>query len=360
MGTAVGLLLAEGVSRFVFHQNIESIKSSETDLYYYYDPSGVRRHIPGKTGHERMWNNQGKAEFRINSHGFRGKEFDPKKPPGVTRVLFLGDSITLGGRLPEEAIFVEQIQKSLNSNGSRRFEVANAGVGDIGLTEEIEILKTSGLAFQPDLIVLCWFLNDGRPPVGFPEEVIYRNPFIRWFNSQEWLRKSYFIGFLYDKIRQYVMAKQLKLMDSENRRFQWAEPYNERKWVAEEKAFAQLIDAAKFDWGDAWNQKSRERMFEQIRELKDFANKNRTQFALVALPVSAQLIAKFQSSLINEPQRDLKSFCLAEKIPFLDLLPSLRKHLNEQIYYDHCHYTPRGNQVVAESILRFLRESNLI
>ncbi|MFH2204815.1 MAG: hypothetical protein ABIJ96_17000 [Elusimicrobiota bacterium] len=353
-GVAAGLLAAEGASRILFKKNVAELAMTEADLYYYYDPAGVRRHIPNKKGYERMWNNQGKAEFRINPYGFRGREIPRKKPPGVFRILFLGDSITLGGRLPEEEIFVERVGRTL---GDGEYQVINAGFGDIGLAEEDEVLRTTGIGLEPDLVVLCWYLNDGRPPVGFPEEVVYGNPLIRWFHRSGLLRRSYLMGLLYGTLRKSLVTQQIKLSATQSKRFAWTRTYMEGAWVKDTSAFNKLVHQARFDWGDAWNADSRRAMFKRIRAMRDFARGRGAKFSLVMLPLHAQVYATIPSPVIDEPQKELAEFCRSAGIPCLDLLPTLRAVKHTQIFYDNCHYTPKGNALVADIITAFLRKT---
>jgi hypothetical protein len=61
----------------------------------------------------------------INARGLRGPEFALPKPAGLTRLLFVGDSITYGGgRLRDEELFCRVVE-ALASSGGRRQEVVN-------------------------------------------------------------------------------------------------------------------------------------------------------------------------------------------------------------------------------------------
>ena len=350
------LAAGEWLCRRMFKKNIEELKFSRSDLYYYYDRAGYRHNMPNAVGYERMWNDQGKAEFRINSFGFRGPEIPVPKPAGTTRIFFLGDSITLGGRLPEDATFVSQIGKALSAVPSTRYEVVNSGVGDVGLYEEEETLKTQGIKVQPDAVVLCWYLNDARPPVGFPEEVVYDNWLIRWFNEHPIFEKSYLAGFVYDAVRKSLVAKHLY----QNRRFEWTQAYMAGKWAADPNEFVNVVSLARYDWGDAWNEKSMKWMEEKIRGLKAFAESRGIRFVVVAMPVHAQVYARFKSPIVDLPQDDLAAYAGKNGIALLNLLPRLRSRANEPLFYDNCHYTPHGNEVVAGLILDFLRRSGVV
>jgi len=346
--------------RYHFKKNLEALRFSESDLYYYYDSLNYRHHIPNKVGHEHMWNDQGKTEIRINALGFRGKEIPALKPEGTFRILFLGDSIALGGGVPEESIFVDRVGHALAAIPNPRYEVVNAGVGGVGLMEEEQTLEASGMEIQPDLVVLCWYLNDARPPAGFPEEYVYRNPVIKWINEKEFLKRSYLVGFVYDSIRRMIVNRQLHQMDKEDLMFQWTDAFVQGKWVRDPKEFERLIDLARYDFGDAWNDKSLEWMTRKIKELRDFSSERGVRFVVVAFPVQPQAYAVFDSPLIDKPQRELAAFCGKQGIPFLDLLPILKQRKSEPLYFDNCHYTPHGHAVVAGAVLGFLRDSGAL
>ena len=67
-------------------------------------------------------------EFRINSRGFVGPEFDERPSPGVYRIIAVGDSCTFATGLWSIG-YPSILEASLNStSASRRFEVINAGI----------------------------------------------------------------------------------------------------------------------------------------------------------------------------------------------------------------------------------------
>ena len=360
VGTVFAMVLAEAGAWLAFRRSVDALAVSESDLFYYFDPAGKRRLIPSRTGYARMWNDDGKAEFVINALGFRGPEISLEKPAGVARVLFLGDSITFGSRTPLEDTFVDVIRRRLEREEAGRYEVINGAVADIGLAEEEEVLREKGIGIAPDLVVLGWYLNDARPPVGFPEETIYRNPVIRWFERSALLRHSYFAGMVYESIRQALISRQVALMERGSVRFGWVERYKAQRWRNSLFAFDQLVDEARFDWGDGWNADSRAEMFERIREMRDFVEDHDARFALIAFPAHPQVETSVESPLVDEPQRALAMFAREEAIPLLDILPALKPRVGEHLFWDQCHYTPHGNQIVGDVILKWLRETGLL
>jgi hypothetical protein len=73
----------------------------------------------------------------INSHGLRDREYSEAKPPGVTRILMLGDSTTFGWGVREEDTVAKILERELNKlDSSHPFEVLNSGVGNYGSVQE--------------------------------------------------------------------------------------------------------------------------------------------------------------------------------------------------------------------------------
>lgn len=109
--------------------------------------------------------NRGHRGLETNSHGFRDDEHPLAKPPGVYRIAVLGDSIAAGINNPKrEALFSERLEARLNAGSAAgRYEVLNLGVGGYHTLQEAELLRTRGLAFDPDLVLLAFCINDFNP-----------------------------------------------------------------------------------------------------------------------------------------------------------------------------------------------------
>jgi len=101
--------------------------------------------------------------FAINSAGLRDREFPLEKPPGMRRIVWLGDSTTVGWGVPLEGTAPKILERRLNAAGPGRFEVLNCGVGNYGTVQEVEHYLTIDRAFHPDLVILEYFINDPEP-----------------------------------------------------------------------------------------------------------------------------------------------------------------------------------------------------
>ena len=100
--------------------------------------------------------------IRTNSRGFRSPEIAEKAEPGVARIAFVGDSITLGWGVAEHETFARQIVDALVNSG-HKVEAFNLGVGNYNTSQELALFRDVGAGLKPDIIVLCYFINDAEP-----------------------------------------------------------------------------------------------------------------------------------------------------------------------------------------------------
>jgi lysophospholipase L1-like esterase len=101
-------------------------------------------------------------EVVINNYGLRSPEIDLKKDENTIRLMILGDSVVFGWGVHQDSIFPVQIERMLNA-GDQKYEVIAAGVGSWNTRTEYEYLRTRGMEFEPDLIVLVIVSNDIEP-----------------------------------------------------------------------------------------------------------------------------------------------------------------------------------------------------
>ena len=106
---------------------------------------------------------------RTNGDGFRDREFLRPKPPGVFRILALGDSVTVGYGItdPRETL-PKTLERELNRGRSpedTRIEVLNFGIDGYNTLQEERLLEVKGLSLDPDLVLVFYILNDPEDPI---------------------------------------------------------------------------------------------------------------------------------------------------------------------------------------------------
>ncbi|HEX6886173.1 MAG TPA: GDSL-type esterase/lipase family protein [Planctomycetota bacterium] len=101
---------------------------------------------------------------RINSAGFRDREFPRARPTGVVRIVAVGDSVTFGEpRKPAES-WPKALERELAARGEALgpapIEVLNLGVTGYNAVQVARRLERLGLAHEPDLVLYGYVLND--------------------------------------------------------------------------------------------------------------------------------------------------------------------------------------------------------
>lgn len=84
------------------------------------------------------------------------------KPPGVLRVVVLGDSVPNDPTIPFRRRFPRQLEALLaeKAPAGRKVEVINVSCEGYNTVQEVRLLETVGLRYEPDLVVLAYVLND--------------------------------------------------------------------------------------------------------------------------------------------------------------------------------------------------------
>jgi lysophospholipase L1-like esterase len=111
------------------------------------------------------------GRFPINKWGFRGPEYPMEKPPGVFRLLALGDSVLYGDRAQESDV-TQSLGRLLDQKpppGFTRVESINTSVPSYSTCQELALLGGLADRFSPDLVLVGYVMNDpegARVPFG--------------------------------------------------------------------------------------------------------------------------------------------------------------------------------------------------
>ncbi|HXP06631.1 MAG TPA: SGNH/GDSL hydrolase family protein [Stellaceae bacterium] len=163
-------------------------------------------------GHRHGANRKAKlmgVTVETNSQGLRDREYTFEKPPGVLRIVMLGDSFTEGWGTAEPDTFSKRIERLYSDQGTKA-EVINTGVGNWNTIQEVEFFMTDAYRYNPDIIVLNFTFNDAEPvphdrPPSFLLRYCYSCVFLvgRYdalkrmiFGGQDWL--DYYLGLFGD------------------------------------------------------------------------------------------------------------------------------------------------------------------
>lgn len=316
--------------------------SKETSLFVRDDDLGWRMRPNAKE----LW---GGVTVRTNGKGLRGPQLSYDKPPGVFRVLYLGDSVAFGyGIESYEDAFPYVVERNLESSTGLEVETVNSGVGGYSPWQEFVYLAGEGIRYEPDLIVVAFVLND----------VTEKFHLVRFGGQGEGyqLTKSYYSWI--DRIlsRSGLAYRIRKITRDLKARRKFGEN------VQEGAAKQQMVDVEMlwkfpdFEYVQtAWRI-----TLENLQRIVDFSNERKIPVLLVVFPYEVQLE---DAEKLSAPQKELVGYANRHGIPCLDLLPVLREYRVEhgapspKLFLDHSHPTVLGHELAAGAIARTVFES---
>jgi len=330
--------------------------------------------IPNKEG---LWENQEFSNIvRINSAGFRDREYSLEKPAGVFRIIVLGDSMTEGLQVPLEQTFSKVLEALLNeqalksSNPEKKFEVLNFGIAAFGTGQEYLLLKEYGFKYRPDLVILAFLtLNDvlnnslklEKSMAGSKWERAYRPYFVpdgkgdlTWVPPQAtrtpYWERLYTYQFISEKVHNTPRLQKLFFPSHTDMDF-WG-LYNPKTPP---------------EWREAWDITQK-----LLLKMKTEIGAHHAQFLLVSLTNGDFYIdGSFVNHLrryaqinwdIDKPDKILSDFCQEYSIPFLALTPLYRDYSKNaghpiKFHYQYDgHWNAQGHRLAAEFIYKKLLE----
>jgi len=269
-----------------------------------------------------------KDNISINSDGFRGPEISVTKPPNTFRILMLGDSETFSIMLSEKDALAAQLETLLNQKSkSFHYEVLNFGVEGYNTFQEYEQLKTRGLKYNPDLIILNYVLNDPEPGEYY-------------FDKSFLMRHSNLVRYFSYRIKKAAIRrerKKLKIKTEIDNYYYYHQP----------KYFA--------------------RVEEVILDMADIAYKQGgRKLVVVIFPASSIMVKDFKENYPYGPLHKLVKGIDSGQIVFIDLIDEFnRLNLTPQgvainYIYDESHKNAMALKASAEYIYRILKAENLI
>lgn len=260
--------------------------------------------------------------YRTNALGFRGPETTIQKPPGTFRVVGVGDSFMFGTGVRQEDTFLAELERRLNEGpGGRRFEVLNLGVFGYDSQEEVAMLEHRGLALDPDLVVLCFFLNDagdGRENDAFNPANAAERPF--------WRRHSHLADYIATRF--------------------------ERKRGTE--ALVRFYHHAFDEGSGGW-----ERARWAIHQARRMTAQRNVPLVVIVFP---ELWKLGDHHPFEDLYRKVVAFARGEGLPALDLLPAFAGHDGPELWVHPANMHPdaEAHRIAGDALYRFLVDRKLV
>ncbi len=254
------------------------------------------------------------------------EELCAPKPDGQRRVVFLGDSVTIGWGIPAAARFSRLVEDALRKSDDAVRTVNCGGSGTLYVDEYRAGLENRFAAFAPDAVVCVLTVNDLLP---LNHGLVQEQP-PAWWESSALLRA------LLEGDTPHRLA-----LDP---RVDWTERL--LGLPASDPAYAEVGRGA--FWAGGGPQ-------QELKEMRDWCKARGVPFGVVLHPC-LQGIGKGETYPFAGIHAQAAEFCKAEGIPFLDLLPAFRGHDPRALWvapYD-THGNPDAQRIAAAPMVPFV------
>lgn len=317
---AVALVAAEAVLRR--GGGGSPVRQVEASGMHTHDPLLGWVLAPGARTRERS--REYDVAVRINAQGFRAdREVSPTPPPGVLRVVAVGDSFTFG-----QGVEVEDSYPALLERRLANAEVINLGVAGYGVDQQLLMLESRGLRFRPHVVLL-----------GLHTPDIFRNTV------------AYHRGYAKPLFR--LQGKRLVLTNVPTP--PPGSPPPPRRGLLERSRLFQMVSVRleRRGFGEVWD------VTEGIlRLMKRVCGEADARLLVLLLPTQHAVYGNAVERRSQAHTTGLIAEILRRQgIEHLDLTPALAaaaaRHPRELLFYpSDGHFTPAGHRVVAERLLQ--------
>ncbi len=113
----------------------------------------------------------GGVRVSVNQNGHRGRPVEYARKDGVARILMLGDSVAFGVGVADEQTFSARMDRP-----GAGVEVVNLAVPGYGPAQILLLLRTRGLAYRPDAVVVHFCLANDFADAVLSESLYSRHP----------------------------------------------------------------------------------------------------------------------------------------------------------------------------------------
>lgn len=270
------------------------------------------------------------VEHRVNSDGYRGAIVPQSKPAGTFRLLFLGDSFTFGEGVPEGTPFPAKVEGLLrqtsNQGHGKRCEVINGGVSGHNTGDEVVDLERRWLAYNPDMVIIVFYLNDAYDDEQFGRLITGGAEGISMTPPADVEPASYLYSFLSHRWQRYIMSRQVADI--------YMSQYSNNPMVGGN------------DWAEAR---------QALAHAKKITDERGIKLGLIIFPELFELTKAYPFRKIHT---DVANTAMSLGIPTLDLLETFHDKDPEKLWVhvtDH-HPNQTAHALAAEAIAKFITD----
>lgn len=329
-----------------------------------------------------------------NQFGFNDRDYPLEKEPGTFRMVVVSDSFNwAGGKTGNYTALLEE--KFAQYYGKPQVDVINTGYPGTHTGEQLEMLKKYGLQYNPDLVVLGFFVgNDFLDADPNRKRIIVNDIYIDidrknevvWFGYPI-IGKSRLLLFIQQKYKVFQeAAKSQQALHSSpllvaSSEIESTPPLIENPETLTEQSpgilsletflevekyrleFCEIDDLEEGKWD-----KNIEYILQSISEMNNILKERDIQFIVAIYPDEFQVNEKLLNQVMNRFDFDPKDYevnCMqnilkkhleANNIPYIDMLERFKTEQKKQKLYllQEPHWNSAGNQLAAEILFNRL------
>lgn len=315
-----------GIKRqFVHRGEVGSEYIPDTDFRFVYFDHSERFHAK----HEIVARY---VDHSINADGYRGARVSKVKSADTYRLVFVGDSFTFGEGVPEGETLPRHVEGILNRigvGGAMHCEVINGGVAGHNTSDESLDLERRWLAYDPDMVIIVFYLNDAYDDEYFGRLITGGAQGISMTSTGRVEPVSYLYSFLLRRWQRYRMSRQVSDI--------YMSQFSENPTIAGR------------DWADAKLALAKAKILTAERGIK---------LGLVIYPELFELTDDYPFLPLHN---EVVKTAAALGIPTLDLLETFRGKDPEKLWVhvsDH-HPNAIANKLAAEAVANFILDPRL-
>ncbi len=298
-----------------------------------------------------------------NSYGFNDIDHSLQKKKNITRIAFIGDSITFG--LPLKGNFVFLLEQDARNEGVE-LEAFNMGLPGADPEIYLKILKHDAVKMHCDTIGIIFFVGNDiiqahpdlvtKLHLGYPAMVI-KHPW-KISSPPEYLFTYRFLRIVTRVLTELIWGRDKDGTFTRNN-FLDIEKYRIPIYRNPSTPFINDCYVA---------------TFKIIRSLADQAKERKMKFFIVLVPDEIQLNDDLRQDLFNtykldlreydfsRPQQLIKEYLKSQGIICLDLFPYFQVKTKQVPLYikQDSHWNKSGHDIAALQIWNFIKENKLM
>ncbi|NEP07105.1 MAG: hypothetical protein F6K25_14555 [Okeania sp. SIO2G4] len=325
-----------------------------------------------------------------NQFGFNDRDYPLQKDQNKFRLLVVSDSFNWAGG--KEGNYTALLEKKFeNYYGKQQVDVINVGYPGTHTGEQLAMLKKYGLQYNPDLVVLGFFVgNDFRDADPERKRIIVNGIYIDIDKEDELIifgypiiGKSRLLMFLQQK---YQVYQELQRAKQDSAQFSSSlvaslnlasAPIIEREkspGILSEKAFLRVEKSRlKFckirDLLEGKRDDNINYIFQSISEMQALLESRNIQFVVAIYPDEYQVNDELLNDIFAEyddlkresynttcQQEILRKYLEANSIPYIDMLDRFRREQKNRPLYllREPHWNSAGNLLAADILFDYL------